>query len=105
MGGRSVADKVLAIVFPITAFVTMGFEHSIANLFFLPYALALAGFGDAQLLVGSVRNLLAVTVGNILGGSVLVAGVYWLAYLRPGAEAMTSEALPRNTPDTGLERH
>src|SRR5215831_2854118 len=46
MGGRSVADKVLAIVFPITAFVTMGFEHSIANLFFLPYALALSGFGD-----------------------------------------------------------
>ena len=105
MGGRSVADKVLAIVFPITAFVTMGFEHSIANLFFLPYALALAGFGDAQLLVGSVRNLLAVTVGNILGGSVLVAGVYWLAYLHPGAEAMTSEALPRDTPDAGLERH
>jgi len=38
MGGRSVADKVLAIVFPITAFVTMGLEHSIANMFFLPYA-------------------------------------------------------------------
>jgi len=88
MGGRSVADKVLAIVFPITAFVTMGFEHSIANLFFLPYALALGGFGDAQLLAGSVRNLLVVTGGNILGGTVLVAGVYWLAYLRPGAGAM-----------------
>jgi formate/nitrite transporter len=83
MGGRSVADKVLAIVFPITAFVTMGFEHSIANLFFLPYALALDGFSDTQLLVGTVRNLLAVTVGNLLGGTVLVAGVYWLAYLRP----------------------
>jgi formate/nitrite transporter len=87
MGGRSVADKVLAIVFPITAFVTMGFEHSIANLFFLPYALALGGFEDAQLLAGSVRNLLVVTAGNILGGTVLVAGVYWLAYLRPGATA------------------
>ena len=85
MGGRSVADKVLAIVFPITAFVTMGFEHSIANLFFLPYALALSGFGDAQLVAGSVRNLLVVTGGNILGGTVLVAGVYWVAYLRTGA--------------------
>ena len=66
----------LAIVFLITACVTMGFEHSIANLFFLPYALALGGFGDAQLLTGSVRNLLAVTGGNILGGTVLIAGVY-----------------------------
>ena len=91
MGGRSVADKVLAIVFPITAFVTMGFEHSIANLFFLPYALALGGFGDLQLLVGTVRNLLAVTVGNILGGTVLVAGVYWLAYLRPGVRALQAQ--------------
>jgi formate transporter len=85
-GGRSVADKVLAIVFPITAFVTIGLEHSIANMFFLPYAVALDGFGDPRLLVGAVWNLLAVTVGNILGGTVLVAGVYWFAYLRPGAE-------------------
>jgi formate transporter len=91
MGGRSVADKVLAIVFPVTAFVTMGFEHSIANLFFLPYALALSGFGDAQLLVGAVRNLLAVTVGNILGGTLLVAGVYWLAYLRPGVRVLQTQ--------------
>jgi formate/nitrite transporter len=91
MGGRSVADKVLAIVFPITAFVTMGFEHSIANLFFLSYALALDGFSDLQLLAGMVRNLLAVTVGNILGGTVLVAGVYWLAYLRPGVRALQAQ--------------
>jgi len=55
-------------------------------MFFLPYAVALDGFGDPQLLVGTVRNLLAVTLGNILGGTVLVAGVYWLAYLRPGFE-------------------
>jgi len=83
MGGRSVADKILAIVFPIAAFVTMGFEHSIANLFFLPYALVLDGFGEPQFLLGTLRNLLAVTAGNILGGTVLVAGVYWFAYLRP----------------------
>jgi formate transporter len=87
MGGRSVADKILAIVWPIAAFVTMGFEHSIANLFFLPYALVLSGFGEPQFLVGILRNLLAVTAGNILGGTVLVAGVYWFAYLRPGARA------------------
>src|SRR5262245_30976070 len=91
MGGRSVADKVLAIVFPITAFVTIGFEHSIANLFFLPYAVALSGFGDPQLLAGTLRNLLAVTAGNILGGTVLVAGVYWLAYLRPEVRVLPTQ--------------
>jgi formate transporter len=82
MGGRTVTDKVLAIVFPITAFVTMGLEHSIANMFFLPYALVLQGFGDAPFIAGALRNLVAVTLGNLLGGTVLVAGVYWLAYLR-----------------------
>jgi formate/nitrite transporter FocA (FNT family) len=89
MGGRSVTDKILAIVFPIAAFVTIGFEHSIANLFFLPYAIVLEGFGGAQLLSGALRNLLVVTLGNILGGTVLVAGVYWVAYLRP--DAMTGQ--------------
>ncbi|MBX3474033.1 MAG: formate/nitrite transporter family protein [Planctomycetes bacterium] len=82
LAGRSVADKILAIVLPITAFVVMGFEHSIANMFFLPYALALDGFESAALARGSIVNLLIVTGGNIIGGTVLVAGVYWLAYLR-----------------------
>jgi formate/nitrite transporter FocA (FNT family) len=85
MGGRSVTDKILAIVFPIAAFVTIGCEHSIANLFFLPYAVVLEGFGDAQFLGGALRNPLVVTVGNILGGTVLGAGVYWVAYLCPNA--------------------
>jgi formate transporter len=81
MGGHSVTDKFLAILLPITAFVAIGFEHSIANWFFLPYGLAL----DSQSLVsivGAVRNLIAVSAGNIVGGTLLVAGVYWLAYLR-----------------------
>jgi formate transporter len=82
--GRSVADKVVAIVFPITAFVAIGLEHSIANLFFLPYGILLddSGPDDADLLGGAITNLVAVTAGNIVGGSLLVAGVYWLAYLR-----------------------
>ena len=100
MGGRSVTDKILAVVFPIAAFVTIGFEHSIANLFFLPYALALDGFGDPQLILGALRNLAAVTVGNLLGGTILVAGVYWLAYLRPGHPEVqahdTASAPPRS---------
>jgi formate/nitrite transporter len=80
-GGRSVTDKILAIVFPITAFVTLGFEHSIANWFFLPWAIALGG---EDLLAGAARNLALVTLGNVAGGTLLVAGVYWMAYLRPG---------------------
>ena len=80
MGGRSLVDKLVAVLFPITAFVALGFEHSIANWFFLPYAIALEG--DLALLGGASRNLAVVTAGNVLGGTVLVAGVYWLAYLR-----------------------
>lgn len=81
MSGRSVTDKILAIIFPITAFVAIGFEHSIANWFFLPFALALDSGGVVPM-AGVIRNLAAVTAGNIIGGTLLVAGVYWLAYLR-----------------------
>jgi formate/nitrite transporter len=81
MGGRSVADKILAIVFPITAFVAMGLEHSIANWFFLPLGLLLAPAGTIPV-AGVFRNLVAVSAGNIVGGTLLVAAVYWVAYLR-----------------------
>lgn len=81
MGGRSVTDKLLAVLFPISAFVTIGFEHSIANWFFLPFGLALDGQGAVSI-IGAGRNLAAVSAGNIIGGTLLVAGVYWLAYLR-----------------------
>jgi formate/nitrite transporter FocA (FNT family) len=83
MGGRSATDKILALVFPSAAFVTMSFEHSMANRFFLPYAIALEGFGDTRFLGRALRNLFVVTVGNIFGGTGLVAGVYWVAHLRP----------------------
>jgi len=96
LSGRSVTDKILAILFPITAFVASGFEHSIANMYFIPMGLLLkgepevltaAGFvaGDlAQLTVGGfVNNLVAVTTGNIFGGGFLVAAVYWFIYRRP----------------------
>lgn len=81
MGGRTVADKILAVLFPITAFVAIGFEHSIANWFFLPYGLALDAQGVVPL-AGVARNLVLVTLGNVVGGTLLVAGVYWVAYLR-----------------------
>jgi formate transporter len=80
MAGRSVTDKAIAIVFPITAFVAAGFEHSVANLYFFPLALLL---GAPLAAADIARNLLAVIAGNIVGGSVLVALVYWAIYLRP----------------------
>ena len=80
-GARSVTDKILVIVFPIAAFVTMGFEHCIANWFFLPLAWTLDD-ASAITLAGTTRNLVATTLGNIFGGTVLVAAVYWFAYLR-----------------------
>jgi formate/nitrite transporter len=81
MGGRTVTDKILAILFPIAAFVTVGFEHSIANWFFLPFGLVLDAQGTVSI-AGAAKNLASVTAGNILGGTLLVAGVYWVAYLR-----------------------
>ena len=78
--GRSVMDRAVAVVFPVTAFVAAGFEHSIANLYLFPLAMLLG----APLSVGDLLgNLLPVVAGNIVGGSVLVAGVYWAIYLRP----------------------
>jgi formate transporter len=79
MAGRSVTDKAVAIVFPITAFVAAGFEHSIANMYFFPLAMLL---GAPLTGADMARNLLPVIAGNLVGGSVLVALVYWAIYLR-----------------------
>jgi formate transporter len=97
-GARTTVDRVVTIVPPITAFVAAGFEHSIANIYFIPMALLIkAGapdsfwrsIGKTPLAFPSitwnnflVSNLLPVTLGNIVGGSLLVAAVYWFVYLR-----------------------
>lgn len=79
MAGRSVTDKILAIVFPITAFVACGFEHCVANFYFL----ALGALEGAGLDVGGFfRNLVPVTLGNLVGGAGLVGLVYHLIYPR-----------------------
>ena len=89
MAGRSVADKAIAIVFPISAFVAAGFEHSIANMYFVPLAMLLKLSGltapgvESVTWAGLAGNLLPVILGNLLGGSVLVALVYHVVYLRP----------------------
>jgi formate/nitrite transporter len=87
MGARSVTDKILAILLPISAFVACGFEHSVANMYFLPIGIVLAAGGPAPLSVlGALSNLLLVTIGNILGGTILVALIYWFVYLRAEGE-------------------
>ena len=83
MGARSVTDKILAIIFPITAFVACGFEHSVANMYFFPIGIALAAGSTAPLSIAhALSNLALVTLGNVLGGTILVALVYWSVYLR-----------------------
>ncbi len=91
---RSTGDKILAILFPITAFVTAGFEHSIANMYFIPLALLIKAFDPAFAAASGLdlaaltwrsfllNNLLPVTIGNMGGGVVLVAAVYWVVFLR-----------------------
>ncbi|MGB8339332.1 MAG: formate/nitrite transporter family protein [Burkholderiales bacterium] len=87
LAGHTVADKILAVVFPISAFVAAGFEHSVANMYFIPLGILLhgAGYGASDASVtwlGFLQNLLPVTIGNIFGGSVMVALVYYLIYRR-----------------------
>ncbi|MDX6749418.1 formate/nitrite transporter family protein [Geminicoccaceae bacterium 1502E] len=79
---REVSGKILAIVFPIAAFVALGFEHSIANMYFIGLGL-IAGMPGITL-GGMASNLVPVTAGNIVGGGVFVALVYWLCYRRVG---------------------
>jgi len=91
---RSTIDKIASIIFPITAFVAAGFEHSVANMYFVPYGLLIKaldaafvaekGLDLANLTWGNflVNNLLPVTIGNILGGGLLVAAIYWSVFLR-----------------------
>lgn len=95
--GKKVSDKILAIMFPVAAFVAMGFEHSVANMYFLSFGLMiknnpllLSTMQTAGITVdtshldylGIFSNLVPVTLGNIVGGSVFVGLMYWLAYLR-----------------------
>ena len=77
---HTVTGKVLVIIFPVTAFVALGFEHSIANMYLIPVA-ALEP-GATMGIMAVLSNLIPVTIGNIVGGGALVALTYWLVYLR-----------------------
>ena len=94
MSCRTTTDKILAILFPITAFVACGYEHSVANMYFIPMGLFVAGDASFWAEKGVdlatysamswgaflVRNLIPVTIGNIIGGALFVGGVYWTIY-------------------------
>ena len=117
--GRSVTDKIVALILPVSAFVAAGFEHCVANMYFLPLAWLEARTGSlpadfdasAITLAGIIHNLVPVTLGNIVGGAGLVGAVYWLIYraafgrplkstggrLTPGASAECVSERP--TPD------
>jgi formate transporter len=94
---RSTTDKILAIIPPITAFVAAGFEHSVANMYFIPVGLFIktgapdsfwAAIGKTPAdypgltWAGLCNNLLPVTIGNVIGGALMVGIVYWTVYLR-----------------------
>lgn len=88
LAGRSVVDKAVAILFPISAFVAAGFEHSIANMYFISMGLLLKSHVaavpnmDALTWTGFLGNLVPVILGNIVGGSILVAFIYHIIYRR-----------------------
>jgi formate/nitrite transporter len=96
LAARQIVGKIWAIYFPIMAFVAIGFEHCVANMYFIPVGIFLhqwagigapSGFAPDSLGWGSFiwGNLLPVTIGNIIGGAVFVGMGYWSAYLRPVA--------------------
>jgi formate transporter len=95
---RTTLDRIASVILPIAAFVAAGFEHCVANMYFIPFALMIksgapdsfwvaigktpADFSGLTWLAFLWKNLLPVTIGNIIGGVVLVGAVYWLIYLR-----------------------
>jgi formate/nitrite transporter len=113
-GARSMADKILAIVPPIAAFVAAGFEHSVANMYFLPFGLLVKGDDGFVSSIANppdlsrltwerflVHNLVPVTIGNVIGGALMVGAVYWFVYLRPSVppgppQDPASTELPRD---------
>jgi formate transporter len=115
---RSTTDKILAIILPISAFVAAGFEHSVANMYFISIGLlikdtAAPGFwaaigktaADFSALTWTAflfRNLLPVTIGNMIGGVGCVGLVYWFIYLRPRQQPVTETTPGRPAVDGGL---
>ena len=111
---RTTTDKILAIVPPIAAFVAAGFEHCVANMFFIPMGLLVKG--DEAFVSAAERrlpdltnltwerfvtaNLVPVTIGNIVGGAVMVGAIYWFVYLRKGGDIPSAQPLASDAPSS-----
>lgn len=108
-GARSTTDKILAIIPPITAFVAVGFEHSIANMYFIPIGLFVRAEAPVVAATGKLaeqfanltwsgfllNNLLPVTLGNLVGGGIMVAAWYWFVYLRGTSDSRFAVPMTR----------
>ncbi len=110
---RTTTDRILSILFPISAFVAAGYEHSIANMYYLPMAILIKTYAPASFwdTIGKkttdfsqitwnnflVNNLFPVTIGNIIGGAVLVGAIIWLVYLRQPTTASHAETTSKST--------
>ncbi len=103
LAATDVAGKILAIIFPITAFVALGFDHVVANMFFLPAAMFLDTGGVSA--SHMILNLIFAFIGNAVGAALFVAGAYWYLYGRAGAPVRENTAasqgrkMPENIPD------
>ncbi len=112
---RSVADKILVMIFPVAMFVAAGFEHSIANMFMIPMGIVIHSFASPEFWLGLgvdpaqfadltvsnfvFHNLIPVTLGNILGGGVLVGLSYWLIHRRPTHTSSNDKTVPQSSMD------
>jgi formate/nitrite transporter len=112
---RTTTDKILAIVPPIATFVAAGFEHSVANMYFIPLALFVKGSGDTAFFetIGRtaesfphltwtnffIANLLPVTIGNVIGGAFMVGLIYWFVYLRKETKPAAQDTLAKASAD------
>jgi formate transporter len=106
---RTTTDKILSIIPPIAAFVAAGFEHCVANMFFIPMGLlvksdeafvssqsSLPDLSDLTWERFVTANLVPVTIGNIFGGAVMVGAIYWFVYLREAREAPSADPVARD---------
>jgi formate/nitrite transporter len=112
-GARTTTDKILSIVPPIAAFVAAGFEHCVANMFFIPMGLLVkgdeafvsrqSGLPDLTTLTWErfvTANLVPVTIGNIVGGAVMVGAIYWFVYLRKEGDVPSAQPLASDAPSS-----
>ena len=81
---KDTSGKIIGVWFPIMTFVAIGFQHVVANMFIIPAAM----FGGANITMGQfLNNMVGVFIGNYLGGAILVAGLYTLAYKKKNTES------------------